>query len=53
MQIESVTFTGPSASTLMFFLAPERILEFDVGLVAGVFAGAFLAALEAVRAERA
>jgi uncharacterized membrane protein YedE/YeeE len=44
VQIESVTFTGPSASTLMFFLVPERILTFDVGLVPGVFLGAFLAA---------
>ncbi|MEE4119030.1 MAG: YeeE/YedE family protein [Paracoccaceae bacterium] len=44
VQIESVTFTGPSASTLMFFLAPERVLNFDIGLVPGVFVGAFLAA---------
>jgi len=44
VQIESVTFTGPSASTLMFFLSPARLLEFDVGLVPGVFLGAFLAA---------
>ena len=44
VQIESVTFTGPSASTLMFFLAPERGLDFDIGLVPGVFLGAFLAA---------
>lgn len=44
VQIESVTFTGPSASTLMFFLTPERLLDFDIGLVPGVFLGAFLAA---------
>ena len=44
VQIESVTFTGPSASTLMFFLTPEHVLEFDIGLVPGVFLGAFLAA---------
>lgn len=43
--ISSVTFSGPSASTLMFFLAPERILEFDVGLVPGVVIGAGLSAL--------
>ncbi|MFP4326856.1 MAG: YeeE/YedE family protein [Paracoccaceae bacterium] len=42
--IESATFTGPSASTLMFFLDRNSILEFDVGLVPGVFLGAFLAA---------
>ena len=44
VQIESVTFTGPSASTLMFFLTPAQILDFDIGLVLGVFLGAFLAA---------
>jgi uncharacterized membrane protein YedE/YeeE len=44
MQIESATFTGPSANTLMFFLVPDTVLEFDIGLVPGVFLGAFLAA---------
>jgi uncharacterized membrane protein YedE/YeeE len=44
IQIESATFTGPSAHTLMFFLVPDTVLEFDVGLVPGVFLGAFLAA---------
>ncbi|MCB2116656.1 MAG: YeeE/YedE family protein [Rhodobacteraceae bacterium] len=43
--ISSVTFSGPSAATLMFFLSPERILEFDVGLVPGVVIGAGLSAL--------
>lgn len=43
--ISSVTFSGPSASTLMFFLAPERVLEFDVGLVPGVVIGAGVSAL--------
>ncbi len=43
--ISSVTFSGPSASTLMFFLEPVRILEFDVGLVPGVVLGAGLSAL--------
>jgi uncharacterized membrane protein YedE/YeeE len=47
VQIESVTFTGPSASTLMFFLSPAQVIDFDIGLVAGVFAGAFLAAWSA------
>lgn len=44
VQIESATFTGPSAHTLMFFLDRDAVLEFDVGLVPGVFLGAFLAA---------
>ncbi|TCO71188.1 YeeE/YedE family protein [Rhodovulum euryhalinum] len=44
MQIESLTFTGPSANTLMFFLERPAILEFDIGLVPGVFLGSFLAA---------
>lgn len=44
IQIESATFTGPSAHTLMFFLDRNAILEFDVGLVPGVFIGALLAA---------
>lgn len=43
VQIESATFTGPSAHTLMFFLDRNAILEFDIGLVPGVFIGAFLA----------
>lgn len=43
--ISSVTFSGPSASTLMFFLEPVRVLEFDVGLVPGVVIGAGLSAL--------
>ncbi|WP_371037068.1 YeeE/YedE family protein [Rhodosalinus sp. FB01] len=42
--IESVTFTGPSARTLMFTLDRYALLEFDVGLVPGVFLGAFAAA---------
>jgi uncharacterized membrane protein YedE/YeeE len=42
--ITSATFSGPSANTLMFFLVPDPVLEFDIGLVPGVFVGAFLAA---------
>jgi len=42
--IESATFTGPSANMLMFFLDQTAVLEFDIGLVPGVFLGAFLAA---------
>jgi len=44
VQIESATFTGPSAHTLMFFLDRGAVLEFDVGLVPGVFIGALIAA---------
>ena len=43
VQIESATFTGPSAHTLMFFLERNAVLEFDVGLVPGVVIGSFLA----------
>ncbi len=42
--ITSATFTGPSANTLMFFLSRDAVLDFDIGLVPGVFLGAFLAA---------
>ncbi|WP_323767021.1 YeeE/YedE family protein [Antarctobacter sp.] len=44
VQIESLTFTGPSANTLMFFLDRTSVLEFDIGLVPGVVLGSFLAA---------
>lgn len=44
VQIESATFTGPSANTLMFFLTKGAALEFDIGLVPGVVLGAFAAA---------
>lgn len=43
--ISSVTFSGPSAATLMFFLEPVQVLEFDVGLVPGVVIGAGVAAM--------
>ncbi len=45
VQIESLTFTGPSANTLMFFLDRNSILEFDIGLVPGVVIGSFLSAV--------
>lgn len=45
VQIESATFTGPSAHTLMFFLDRSAVLEFDVGLVPGVVIGAFMASV--------
>ncbi|MFZ2103215.1 MAG: YeeE/YedE family protein [Oricola sp.] len=45
VKIEALTFTGPSADTLMLFLTPPgSMLDFDVGLVPGVFLGAFAAA---------
>lgn len=43
--IESATFSGPSANTLMFFLDRSSVLEFDIGLVPGVVLGSFLAAI--------
>jgi uncharacterized protein len=46
VQVEAVTFTGPSADTLMLFLSPPGSqLDFDIGVVPGVFLGSFLAAL--------
>jgi len=46
VQVEGVTFTGPSADTLMLVLSsPGDVLDFDIGLVPGVFLGSFLAAL--------
>ena len=47
VSVTSATFSGPSADTLMFFLTPDPKLDFDVGLVPGVFLGAFLAAAAA------
>ncbi|SIS49374.1 YeeE/YedE family protein [Phaeovulum vinaykumarii] len=44
LPVTSVTFTGPSANTLMFFLIPAPEWGFDIGLVPGVFLGAFVAA---------
>ncbi|ANB35546.1 YeeE/YedE family protein [Rhodovulum sulfidophilum] len=44
VQVQSLTFTGPSANTLMFFLERPALLQFDIGLVPGVFLGAFAAA---------
>jgi len=43
VSVTSATFSGPSANTLMFFLIPDPVLEFDVGLVPGVVIGAFFA----------
>lgn len=44
VSVTSATFSGPSANTLMYFLTGGQGLSFDVGLVPGVFLGAFLAA---------
>lgn len=44
--VKSLSFTGPSANVLMAALsAPSLRFDFDIGLVPGVFAGSFLAAL--------
>ncbi|HRO14874.1 MAG TPA: YeeE/YedE family protein [Paracoccus sp. (in: a-proteobacteria)] len=43
--VTSVTFTGPSANTLMALLDPFSGWSFDIGLVPGVFIGSFLAAI--------
>ncbi|MBI1207093.1 MAG: YeeE/YedE family protein [Azospirillum sp.] len=44
--VESITFSGPSADTLMLLLMPRSgPLNFHVGLVPGVFLGSFLGGL--------
>ena len=43
--VESITFSGPSADMLMYTLVPTATLDFDIGLVPGVFLGAAAAAL--------
>jgi uncharacterized membrane protein YedE/YeeE len=44
--VESLSFTGPSADTLMLLLSPGAVaLDFDVGMVPGVVLGSFVAAL--------
>lgn len=46
VQIKSISFTGPSADTLMGLINSTSVpLGFDTGLVPGVFAGSLLAAL--------
>lgn len=43
--LKSVTFSGPSAEVLMWVLnSPHWLLDFDLGLVPGVFLGSFIAA---------
>lgn len=44
--IQSLSFTGPAADTLMLVLSPPgQALKFDLGLVPGVALGAFISAL--------
>ena len=44
--VESISFTGPSADTLMALInRPDLPLNFGIGLVPGVFAGSALSAL--------
>lgn len=46
MPVKAVTFTGPSADALMLALNPPGSqIDFDIGLVPGVFLGSFIAAL--------
>ncbi|MDX5363035.1 MAG: YeeE/YedE family protein [Pseudazoarcus pumilus] len=44
--IKSLSFTGPAADMLMLVLTPAgQVLNFDHGMVPGVFLGSFIAAL--------
>lgn len=44
--VQSLSFTGPSADVLMLVLSPPgQALNFDLGMVPGVFLGSFVAAL--------
>ena len=45
MSVTSATFTGPSANTLMYFLSPDPVMGYDMGLVPGVFLGSFIASM--------
>jgi uncharacterized membrane protein YedE/YeeE len=46
VMLKSVSFTGPSADTLMGLInEPHLPLSFDVGVVVGVFAGALIASI--------
>lgn len=44
VSVTSITFTGPSANTLMAMMEPFTGWGFDIGLIPGVFLGSFLAA---------
>jgi uncharacterized membrane protein YedE/YeeE len=44
--VGSLTFSGPSADTLMRFLSPPGDpFDFDIGVITGAFGGSFMAAL--------
>lgn len=45
VSVMSASFTGPSANTLMFFLSRDTVLNFDIGLIIGVFLGAFTSSI--------
>ena len=46
LPVQSLSFTGPAADTLMWVLSPPgQPLKFDLGLVPGVFVGAFVSAV--------
>jgi len=45
VSVTSATFSGPSANMLMFFLVEKTGLTFDIGLVPGVFLGAFVSSV--------
>lgn len=46
--VQSVSFSGPSADTLMVLISqPEITVSFGLGLVPGVFVGSFLSAVSA------
>ena len=46
VQVESMSFTGPSADVLMLILSPPGgLVDFDIGLVPGVFLGSLVAAV--------
>ena len=49
--LESASFSGPSADVLMFFLSFDTTLDFDLGLIPGVFLGALIAAFWAGEAK--
>ena len=45
VSVTSATFSGPSANTLMALLQQGAVVNFDIGLIPGVFIGAFVAAV--------
>lgn len=45
VSVTSATFSGPSANVLMFLLSGNPVLDFDIGLVPGVFLGAFVSSV--------